>query len=105
MYDKFDEDNVAIVLNKGHRHARNLKTEKGIGSSPLLLEIIATGIQTIIEKAKLSGEWQQIRNDDGNQPGSIGEAIYYFINTFSWDTTSPENLLKSIREDFDKRFK
>lgn len=104
LYDKFNEDNTAIVLNMGHRHAKQLKTEKGIGSSPLLLEIIATGLQIIIEKAKHTGEWQQIMNNN-TEPGSIGEAIYYFVNTFEWNTSSPDTLLRSIREDFDKRFK
>ncbi|MGP4106768.1 hypothetical protein [Virgibacillus sp. L01] len=104
LYEQFTEENAAIVINKGHRNSKFLKTDKGIGSSPILLEIIATGIQIIIEKAKLSGDWQQIL-DNQTEPGSIGEAIYYFVNAFSWDVSSPENLLKSIREDFDERFK
>ncbi|MBB6447795.1 hypothetical protein [Bacillus benzoevorans] len=103
MYDRFDEDNVAIVLNAAHKQSRNLKIEKGIGSSPLLLEIIASGLQIILEKVKSMGDWEQILNNE-SEHGSIGEAIYYFINTFNWNTSSPEKLAKSIREDFDKRF-
>ncbi|WP_449540454.1 hypothetical protein [Ferdinandcohnia sp. Marseille-Q9671] len=103
LYDRFTEDNVAIVINTGHKNSRLLKIEKGIGSSPILMEIIATGLQIIIEKVKESGDWQQILTNK-SEPGSIGQAIYYFVNTFNWDVTSPENLAKSIREDFDKRF-
>lgn len=103
LYDSFTDDNVSIILNVGHRHARQLKLDKGIGSSPLLIEILASGIQTIIEEAKNAGDWEDILNNK-SEPGSIGEAIYYFVSVFSWDTSSPKTLLKSIREDFDKRF-
>jgi hypothetical protein len=104
LYDQFSEENVSIVLNTGHKLSRNLKIEKGISSSPLLVEIIASGLQIIIDKVKGMGEWEQLLNGESEQ-GSIGEAIFYFVNTFGWDTTSPEKLAKSIREDFDKRLK
>lgn len=104
LYEKFSEENVSIILNKGHRLSRNLKIEKGISSSPLLVEIIASGLQIIIEKVKDMGEWEQILNGE-SENGSIGEAIFYFVSTFGWDTASPEKLARSIREDFDKRLK
>ncbi|MCA1063881.1 hypothetical protein QTG56_01465 [Rossellomorea sp. AcN35-11] len=104
LYDQFSEENVSIVLNTGHKLSRNLKIEKGISSSPLLVEIIASGLQIIIEKVKGMGEWEQILSGE-SEHGSIGEAIYYFVNTFGWDTASPEKLARSIREDFDKRLK
>ncbi|RYL92396.1 hypothetical protein [Sporolactobacillus sp. THM19-2] len=104
LYDQFEQNNASIVLNRGHRLARKLKIEKGLGSSPLLLEILASGLQLIVEKAQLSGDWDQIVNGQ-SEPGSIGQAIYYFINTFGWDISSPERLARSIREDFDTRFK
>lgn len=102
LYDSFTDDNVAIILNNGHRHSKHLKFNKGISSSPLLLEILASGIQIIIEEVKNLGDWEDILNGH-SEPGSIGELIYYFVNTYSWDTSSPKTLLKSIREDFDKR--
>ncbi|WP_330948742.1 hypothetical protein [Virgibacillus sp. MG-45] len=101
--EPFDDEHVAIVINKGHRHYKQLKIEKGIGSSPLMLEIVATGLQIIIETVKSSGSWQDILANN-SETGSIGEAIYYFINTFPWDTSSPENLLRTMREDFNSRF-
>lgn len=104
MVDEFNENNVAVVLNKGHKNFRNLKIEKGLSSSPLLIEIIASALQIIIEKVKASGEWERIMNNE-SEPGSIGEAVYYFLTTFGWDPSSPEALAKTIREDFDSRFK
>lgn len=103
IVDPFDENHVAIVINKGHKHFRHLKIKKGIGSSPLMLEVIATGLQIIIEKSKYMGTWDDIL-DEKSEIGSIGEAIYYFIHTFGWDASSPENLLRTIREDLNTRF-
>lgn len=104
LHEQFREDNVAIVLNMSHRQARQLRLERGIGSSPLLVEVIASGLQIIIERIKSTGDWELILKGEG-EPGSIGEALYYFIDTFSWDISSPEQLAISIREDFDARFK
>ncbi|WP_273834176.1 hypothetical protein [Guptibacillus sedimenti] len=105
LFDSFTEDNVAIVINNSHRNAKKLDLEKGIGSSPLLLEVIATGLQMIIEKVKESDDWESILVNKDTEPGSIGEAIYYFIDSFNWDPSSPEILAKSIRLDFDSKFK
>lgn len=104
LIDPFNTENVAIVINTGHKHAKHLKIERGLASSPLLLEIVANGLQLIVQNVKDSGDWEEIQKNH-SEPGSIGEAIYYFINTFSWDLSSPENLARSIREDFDSRFK
>ena len=104
VVEQFNTENIAIVINMGHKNAKHLKIEKGLTSSPLLLEIIANGLQIIVQKIKESGDWDLIQQNH-SEPGSIGEAIYYFINTFSWDISSPENLARSIREDFDNRFK
>jgi hypothetical protein len=104
LSDPFGDENIKIVINSGHRHYKNIKIEKGIGSSPLLVEILASALQLIIEKVKSTGEWEQILRNE-SEPGSIGEAVYYFINTFGWDYSTPESLARSIREDFDQRFK
>lgn len=103
LIDTFDVDNVAIVLNMAHKNSKLLKLEKGIGSSPLLLEIIASGLSIIILDIMNSSDWNTIMNNESDE-GSIGDVIYYFINTFDWDISSPNTLAKSIRSDFDKRF-
>lgn len=103
LYDAFTDDNIAIIINVGHKNAKHLKLDKGLGSSPLLLEILASGLQVIVEETKRSGDWEDVLGNK-SEPGSIGEAVYYFLNTFSWDVSSPERLLKSIRDDFNRRF-
>lgn len=103
LYEKFEEENVKICLNKSHPHYSFLNLEDGDMKSPLLTEIIANAIQIMIYKAKEGLYWDEIINGKDFEPGSIAEAIYYFINTFSLDVYSPENLAVSIRNDFDNR--
>jgi hypothetical protein len=103
LTDSFSEENISIVLNAGHKSSKLLNSENGLGSSPLLIEIISSAIQIIIHKAKESGVWDSIETGSGVEPGSIGQAIYYFIQTFGWDISSPERLARSIREDLERR--
>lgn len=103
LIDAFDIDNTAIVLNMAHKNAKLLKLEKGIGSSPLLLEIIASGLSIIILDIMNNADWNAIMNNESDD-GSIGAIIYYFIKTFDWDISSPNALAKTIRSDFDKKF-
>jgi hypothetical protein len=103
LSDSFSEENVSIILNTGHKFSKLLNSEYNLGSSPLLIEIISSAIQIIISKAKESGVWENIETGEGVEPGSIGQAIYYFIQTFGWDVSSPERLARSIREDLEKR--
>lgn len=96
--DKFDVENVKICINRAHKNFDQIYTGKKISNSPLFLEILGSALQTIIEKAKEAPEWNSVINGDGLVPGSIGEAINYFINSFDWDISSPEKLNRSIRE-------
>lgn len=104
LFDQFKEENVAIVINKSHKFSRQLKLENGLSSSALLMEIVASGLQIIIEKTMNMGDWDLILNNESEE-GSIGEAIYYFISTFEWDYSSPESLAYTIREDLEHRLK
>lgn len=95
--DKFDVENIKICINRAHNNFDQVYTGKKIGNSPLFLEILGSALQTIIEKAKESPAWINVKSGDGLVPGSIGEAINYFINSFNWDISSPEKLSRSIR--------
>lgn len=103
LSDAFIEDNVRIVLNKGHKHADMLTLKKGIKNSPLLMDIISSSIQIIIQKAKESDDWEYIKNGQDVEQGSIAQAIHYFINTFDWDISSPDKMARTLREDLEKR--
>lgn len=101
--DRFEEENVKICLNKANPNYSLLKLEDGIKDSPLLIDIIASALQIIIQKVKDEECWADIRSGKNFEQGSIAQAIHYFITTFNWDVYSPENLARTIRKDLDSR--
>jgi hypothetical protein len=101
--DSFDEENISICLNKAHVDFPLLKLDEGLKGSPMLLDIIADAIQIIIQKVKESGSWEAVIKGENLEPGSVAEAVHYFITTFNWDYSSPEKLALTIRRDFDSR--
>ncbi len=104
LTDLFDTDNVRIYLNQKHRYSKEINFRKGIGQTPLLIEILASAFQIIISELSQGTEWTDIKLGQNFEKGSIGEAIYYFLSTFDWDTSSPEKLAKTIREGLYSRF-
>lgn len=103
MIDEFSEENVRICLNSAHPNFKKLNIEKGLKESPLLLEIIASAIQIIIEKIKDSEDINEILSGNGFDEGSIAAAVYYFKETFDLDISSSERLAISLRKYLDNR--
>jgi len=103
LSDPFTEEYVSVNLNTAHRFFKQLNVEYGLGSSPLLIEIISSSIQIIIQKAKETDVWDVIQSGVDLDPGSIAQAVNYFLQTFQWDHSSPENLACSIRNDLESR--
>lgn len=101
--DSFDQENVAIYLNKAHKNYNLLDLDKGLTNSPVLVEIVASALQIIVQKVKEDNQWHEIVNGNNLLTGSIAMAVNYFINTFSWDFNSPEKLALTIRQDIEKR--
>jgi hypothetical protein len=102
LIDRFDED-IQICLNGCHPNYKLLKTESGLKGSPLLIEIIASALQIIVEKLKESEYWEDIISGRNYEQGSIAEAANYFITNFQWDTHSSERLALTIRKDLESR--
>lgn len=104
LIDSFTEENVCLCINNAHRHFSLLKLEDGIGSSPLFTEILASAMQTIVQKVASSNYIDKIMSGEEVEAGSIGQVVHYFITTFGWDSASPDRLAASIRKDMDSRF-
>ena len=65
---------------------------------------MASAITVLIEKLRLdTGYWEQIMQGDNLENGSVGQAIYYFMETLEWDLSSPEATSLSARKFFDQR--
>jgi hypothetical protein len=100
--DAFEDENVCICINRAHPNFGLLGFGGGLKESPLLIEIIASAIQIIIQKVKDDAYWNDILAGRNNENGSIGQAIQYFIHVHGWEVDSPEGLALSIREYFDR---
>ena len=93
-----------MIFNQAHPNYRLLKIENGMNGSPFLSDVIASALQVIISKTiDTLGSVEALDNVDYASPGSILDAVHYFISTFGWDPHSPERLAETIRLDFDRR--
>lgn len=102
--DKFNEDNVVVLLNSAHPNYKFLKIGNSLKESPLFLEVISSALMIIIESVKESAanEWEQIIKGEDYETGSIAQAVNYFVNKLGWDISSPVRLSLSIRQFFDQ---
>ena len=103
MSDSFTEEHVCININTAHKNYNLISGKKEQTDNPIFTEIIAGALQVIVQKVLEGDEAEDIKHGQGYEDGSIGEAVYYFLSTFGWDTSSPEKLAKSIRQDWESR--
>lgn len=96
--DQFFET-VAINLNTAHRNYKYLDQTKRTYNDQMLKEIIASALTIIIVKLRENKEdWNEILKGENLAPGSVGQAINYYIDTLDWKLNSPESISLSIRE-------
>ncbi|SDN79181.1 hypothetical protein SAMN04488053_103259 [Alkalicoccus daliensis] len=96
--DSFDEENVKLCINTAHKNYKHVYDGKNVRNSPVFIEIMGSALEIIINRTKCSECWTSLIQNHNNAPGSIGEAVYYFIDTFGWEYQDPQRLSTSIRE-------
>lgn len=102
-YDLFSES-VSIYLNRAHRNYKYLDRTKKLYDPQLMIEIMADALNIIITKLRMDPEgWDNTQKGTEIQPGSVSEAVNYFITSLEWDVTSPETTAITIRKFFDKK--
>lgn len=102
--DKFIEEHVAIIFNRHHRSFDTLGIEKHkVKDASLLLDVMSSALQVIIEKFKKDFE-DFIMGKVDFESGSILMAIEYFKTKLELDITSPEKLAFSIRKVMEGRY-
>ena len=105
LQDRFTSENVEIRLNKAHPSFDSLKIENSLIESPLFLEVLSSALMVIVESAKenLGEDWDNVLDGTDFEPGSIAEAICYFVRTLQWDVSNPARLSASIRDFFETK--
>lgn len=97
-------DCVSINLNTAHKNYRYINRNEKVFNPQLLSEIMASAIAIIVEKVRLQPAfWDQIMGNDSLEQGSVGQALYYFMETLEWDLSTPESVSLSVRKFFDQR--
>ena len=103
--DLFENDNVEIRLNKAHPYFELLDIDSELSKTPLLVEALSSAMTVIIQSVKDNtedSEWSMILSGEEGEPGSIAQAIHYFVNTLGWDVSSAPAMSKSIKVFFEK---
>jgi hypothetical protein len=107
---KFQDENVAVVLNEDHPAFKSLSIgTSSINESFLLLEIIASAMQIIFEKFKEEyfEEMANMSKDELQSEainGTIFKLIYYHNGLADLRLLEPEKLALNIRKKFDGRY-
>ena len=101
--DRFSEA-VSIYINNAHKNYKYIdSSHKKLFDEQLLNEIMASAIGIIISRLKENKVfWDQTVSGDSLQPGSVCQAVNYFINTLEWAVSSPESISFSIRTYLEK---
>ena len=102
--DSFYE-NVLIRFNVNNKNYKKyLDKDSSYYDPQLFKEILASAVSIIVAKVRENPEdWDAAVNGTELNPGSVSEAVYYFINTLEWNLSSPEVSSLSIRKFFDQR--
>lgn len=101
--DAFSEC-VSINLNTSHKNYAYIDRNQKQYDSQLLAEIMASAITLIVEKVRLeTGYWEQIMNNENLENGSVGQAIFYFMDSLEWDLSTPDSVSLCARKFFDQR--
>lgn len=80
--EPFSSEYIAIKINKAHKDYKKLETESGVRGNPLLVEIMASGVQIMVNEIKKTQFWANTINKEQIEPGSISEALAYIIDTY-----------------------
>lgn len=94
---------VTLNLNTAHKDYNRINQASNEYDPKLMQEIMASALTTLILTLKQNEEfWSELESGDEFDPGSIGEALSYFINVLKWQVSTPESISVSIRKYFDK---
>lgn len=104
LTDSFYET-VLIRFNVNNKsYKKYLDRDSSYYDPQLFKEILASALSIIVAKVREDPEfWDATVNGTDLNPGSVSEAVHYFINTLEWNLSSPEESSLSIRRFLDQR--
>lgn len=96
-------DCISINLNTAHRNYKYIDRKQKNYDPQLLAEIMAGAISVIVEEVRRSVYWDAVIGNENLEQGSVGQAVYYFMETLEWDLSTPTSVSLCARKFFDQR--
>ena len=100
--DMFDISNVNLSLNTSHKLFEQVKAGKTRAARAIMGDIMINAISMIIQEVILIEKYT-IDDKDDVLPGSILQAVQYWVNTFEVETKSLFTISNSLRRYWDKQ--
>lgn len=100
--DMFDISNVNLSLNTSHKLFEQVKAGKTRVARAIMGDIMINAISMIIQEVILIEKYT-IDDKDDVLPGSILQAVQYWVNTFEVETKSLFTISNSLRRYWDKQ--
>ena len=98
LTDVFSTETVEIRINTAHRDYPLLVADTPQTIPPMMKEILAAALTGLIYKLRDDPQsWESILNGD-SEPGTVGNAVWYFINKLHWSVNSPEDLIACVQK-------
>lgn len=95
-------ESVLIVLNEGHPDYTFIDNKSPNYNQAMVKEIFSQALLVIITKLKENAsDWEDTVNGRNLNPGSVSEAIFYFLNVLDWNLESAVTTSLSIRKFFE----
>ena len=101
--DAFSAEFISVRINKSHKNFKKLESEDGVKGNPLLVEIMASSVQIIVDALKNSGHWNNINEKNQLEQGSIGEAVHYILQTYELMNLTEELFARQLRMKLEER--
>ena len=102
LTDKFT-DCVSINLNSAHKDYKFINSADTKNYNPSFLrEVLANAVATIVDYLRGNEFWDSIRNGKAEED-SIGQVVYYFIETLGLNLDDAKQCSYAFRDYFEKK--
>lgn len=98
------DESFTLFLNKAHPSYKLINKEKKTYSPEMMVEIMTQALLILMTTLQLDEDsWSAILNPENSIPGSVAQAVRYFIDVFGFDPSSPAALSESIHKYLEQR--
>lgn len=102
--DLFDDENIKIIINKGHKSYEYIQNKHKNYNPAFLSEVMSSAVSTLISQI-MRDEDNKIDFRKSHEQGSVVQALKYFRDVLKFDLDNNYfSLYTSVKKYFDKEF-